>query len=60
MTDNPQMPRKDWLRRVVIVCCSFARNLAYYRVAWSEGYRPLLDLKNAHANFLARGEQQLY
>jgi hypothetical protein len=51
MTDNPQMPRKDWLRRVVILCCSFARNLAYYRVAWSEEYRPLLGLKNAHANF---------
>ena len=51
MTNNPQMPRKDRLRRVVILCCSFARNLAYYRVAWSEEHRHLLQPGNAHLNF---------
>ena len=51
MIDNTQMPRKDRLRRVVILCCSFARNLAYYRVAWSKEYRHLLNLTNAYANF---------
>jgi len=39
----PAMPRKDRLRRVVIVCCSFAQCLAYYRVQGSTEYRRLLD-----------------
>ncbi len=36
------MSRKDRLRRVVILCCSFARNLAYYRVGWGKEHEPLL------------------
>ena len=48
---NPQMPRKDRLRRVVLLCCSFARNLAYYRVLWSEEHKHLLDLSNFHVDF---------
>ncbi|HEY6395117.1 MAG TPA: hypothetical protein VIX12_06830 [Candidatus Binataceae bacterium] len=46
------MPRKDRLRRVVILCGSFARNLAYYRVGWSQEHRHLLDpAKSDRANF---------
>src|SRR5919204_3835775 len=51
MIGYPQMPRKDRLRRVVILCCSFARNLAYYRIAWSQEHRHLLDQGHAHVNF---------
>ncbi len=51
MLDNPQMPRKDRLRRVMILCCSCARNIAYYRVAWDEEYRHLLNLPNPYPNF---------
>jgi hypothetical protein len=51
MIDNPQMPRKDRLRRVVLLYCSFARNLAYYRIAWSEEYRHLLNLPHIYGYF---------
>jgi hypothetical protein len=50
MADNPQMPRKNRLRRVVIVCCSFARNLAYYRGAWDQEYCHLLNLPHPYPN----------
>jgi hypothetical protein len=39
MTKCPVVPRKDRLRRVVILCCHFGRNLAYYRVGQSEQYQ---------------------
>lgn len=39
----PAMPRKDRLRRVVILCRSFAQCLAYYRVQRSEDYPRLFD-----------------
>ncbi len=32
------MSRDDRLRRVLILCCSFARNLAYYRVGRTKKY----------------------
>lgn len=52
LTNSPSMPRKDRLRRVVILCCHFGRNLAYYRVGQSEHYRHLFDpAKTASANF---------
>jgi hypothetical protein len=37
------MPREDRLRRVVILCRTFAQALAYYRVQRSEDYRWLFD-----------------
>lgn len=37
------MPRKDRLRRVAKLCLSFARNLAYYRVAQRPDYASILD-----------------
>ena len=46
------MPRKDRLRRVVILCRDFARNLAYYRVGQRDEHRSLFDpAKNASATF---------
>lgn len=49
---NPVMTRKHRLRRVVILCCSFARNLAYYRVGWMKEHQHLLDpAKGDSANF---------
>jgi hypothetical protein len=49
---NPAMPRKDRLRRVVILCRDFARNLAYYRVGWKDEHRNLFDpAKNDGASF---------
>jgi hypothetical protein len=44
MTQSPgTMPRKDRLRRVVILCREFVRNLAYYRSGQSSRYRCLMD-----------------
>lgn len=31
------MTREKKLRRVVLVCCHFVRNLAYYRAGWKDG-----------------------
>jgi hypothetical protein len=48
----PAMPRKDRLRRVVILCRDFARNLAYYRTGQRREHQGLLDpAKNTSANF---------
>lgn len=46
------MPREDRLRRVAILCTTFARNLAYYRMARHEDHWDLLDPgKTSTANF---------
>jgi hypothetical protein len=46
------MPRRDRLRRVVIVCCLFARNLAYYLVGRTQEYLHYWTPSwNASANF---------
>ena len=37
------MPRKDRLRKVVILCRDFAINLAYYRAGWCSEHKHLLD-----------------
>ena len=37
------MSRNDRIRRVVILCCAFARNLAYYRAGWSLEHKGLLE-----------------
>lgn len=47
----PTMSRKDRLRRVVLLCCSFARNLAYYRVGQSEYGKRLLAPSHPLASF---------
>jgi hypothetical protein len=45
------MTRRDLLRRVVLVCCSFGRNLAYYRVGQEGAFSPLLGRSHPHASF---------
>ena len=47
------MSRRDRLRRVVILCQSVTRNLAYYRVGWREEFKSKMDhsLHPASANF---------
>jgi hypothetical protein len=46
------MSRKDRLRRVVLLCGHFARNLAYYRVGQTPEHKHLFDpAKTACANF---------
>jgi hypothetical protein len=62
MTPSPSMPRRNRLRRVVILCQSVARNLAYYRVGWRGEYRYISDYSQnpnsanfwrvANANFI--------
>jgi len=56
MTSTPLMPRRNRLRRVVILCQSVAWNLAYYRVGRREEYRHISDFtKNPKsANFWIR------
>ena len=52
MSNITPMPRKNRLRRVVLLCCHFARNLAYYRIGRDEEHRKLFyRAKNASANF---------
>ena len=54
------MTRRDRLRRAVIVCTSFVRNLAYYRACHGQHGSPLLAeahpqvsfWRQANANFL--------
>jgi hypothetical protein len=45
------MTRRDLLRRVVLVCCSFGRNLAYYRVGQEGTVSPLFGRSHPHASF---------
>jgi len=50
--NTESMPRADRLRRVAILCTTFARNLAYYRAGRHEEHRHLLDPgKTSSANF---------
>lgn len=45
------LTRSQYLRRTVILCVSFARNLAYYRVGHSPARKSLLDLGNPDISF---------
>lgn len=45
------MTRRDRLRGIVILCCNFGRNLAYYRTGWEEPFSALLDGAHPHASF---------
>jgi hypothetical protein len=51
MSDALTMSRRDRLRRVVILCRDFARNLAYYRAGQNDEHRLLLDTRHPGANF---------
>jgi hypothetical protein len=52
MTSSLPMSRKEKLRRVAFLCCSFGRNLAYYRAGWDKECKQLLELdKSRNARF---------
>jgi hypothetical protein len=46
-----ELTRRQRLRRVVILCCSFGRNLAYYRTAREPAFELLLNAANPSASF---------
>ena len=50
MGNRMSLSRRDRLRRVVLLCASFGRNLAYYEAGQLYG-RPLLDEKAKYASF---------
>ncbi len=45
------MTRRDRLRRVVLLCTNFTRNLAYYRAGRSQSAMTLLDAAHPQASF---------
>ncbi len=45
------MSDKDRLRRIVLVCASFARNLAYFRAGQEKENQPLLEERVPFASF---------
>jgi hypothetical protein len=51
MANIQEVPKKEQLRIVVILCCSFARNLAYYHAWWGEDHGHFLFLTHPHKNF---------
>jgi hypothetical protein len=47
-----ELAHRDRKRRVVLLCTSFVRNVAFYRAAWSDEAQPLLSERNPKdANF---------
>jgi len=47
----PSVTRRDHLRRALILCCSFGRNLAYYRAGIEPEFSVLCDPSHPHASF---------
>src|SRR5258706_12493841 len=45
------MTREERLRRVLILCCSFARNLAYYRIGRTKEFVHLQAQRNPTFSF---------
>jgi len=45
------LPRRDRIRRVAILCCAFARNVAFYRAGWSDEAQPLLSEYHPKVSF---------
>jgi hypothetical protein len=51
MTPERSLPRRDRIRRVVILCCAFARNLTYYRAGSAGEATQLLSTGHPEASF---------
>lgn len=47
----PPLPHRDRMRRVVFLCCDFARNVAFYRAGMSECTSSLLSETHPQAAF---------
>ncbi len=52
--DVESLPRRDRLRRVVLLCCSFIQNLAFYRAAMANQTAPIRSDFHTEATFLRR------
>ena len=50
-SDTGSLTRTELLRRAVILCCSFTRNLAFCRVGQSDGGQPFLSASHPQAAF---------
>nr|WP_294566448.1 hypothetical protein [uncultured Rhodopila sp.] len=51
-SESPEpLPHRDRVRRIVLLCCAFARNVAYYRAGWADRAQPLLSELHPHASF---------
>jgi hypothetical protein len=48
------LPRRDRVRRVVLLCCSFVQNVAFYRAAVVDRTTPILSDHHPEAAFLWR------
>jgi hypothetical protein len=51
MPSDPKALRRNQLRMVVRLCCSFGRNLAYYRAWWGDEHQHFLSLAHSHGDF---------
>jgi len=49
--NSPSLSRRDRLRRVLLLCCSFARNVSFYRAGHAEYAQPLLSERHPEAAF---------
>lgn len=50
--DAQSLPRRDRVRRVVLLCCSFVQNVAFYRAAMADRTAPILSDHHPEAAFL--------
>ena len=51
MTGHRSLSRTEKLHRVLLLCGSFVRNLAYFRVGCGEEHKHLLSMDNENFNF---------
>ena len=51
MNDDTALLPRDRLRRVAILCCAFARNVAFYRAGWTDDAQLLLSERHPHVAF---------
>jgi hypothetical protein len=53
MSSNASEPllRRDRIRRVGLLCCAFARNVAFYRAGWADHAQPLLSERHPKGSF---------
>jgi hypothetical protein len=55
MNATTLLSRRDLLRRVVLLCCSFVENVTFYRVAWRPDYASTIRFDDhPEARFLRR------
>ena len=54
MNGAQTLSHRDRMRRVVLLCCSFAQNLTFYRVAVADQTAPILSDRHTDAAFLRR------